>query len=58
MGEGSPETVDWEFTNKEIAQAKGFSTSASGAGLSKEQAKAQEQVLELLPMVSEANAIR
>ena len=55
--EGTPETIDWEFANKEIAQAKGFSTSAAGAGLSKEQALAQEQVLELLPMVSEANAI-
>ncbi|XP_065676074.1 kinesin-like protein KIF28 [Hydra vulgaris] len=54
--EGSPETVDWEFANKEIAQAKGFST-AGGAGLSKDQVQAQEQVLELLPMVSEVNAI-
>ena len=32
--EGSPEEVDWEFANKEIAQAKGFST-GGGAGLSK-----------------------
>lgn len=55
--EGTPDVIDWEFANKEIAQAKGFSTSASGVGLSKEQALAQEQVLELLPMVSEANAV-
>lgn len=34
MGEGAPESVDWEFANKEIAQAKGFST-GGGAGLTK-----------------------
>lgn len=56
MGEGAPESVDWEFANKEIAQAKGFST-GGGAGLTKDQALAQEQVLELLPMVSEVNAM-
>lgn len=54
--EGAPVTIDWEFANKEIAQAKGFSTGRT-QGLSKEQALAQEQILEILPMVSEANAI-
>jgi len=54
--EGTPDNVDWEFAQKEIAQAKGFAT-GFGSGLSKDQQRAQEQVLELLPMVSEVNAI-
>ncbi|XP_023930292.1 kinesin-like protein KIF28P isoform X2 [Lingula anatina] len=56
--EGTPpdSKLDWEFAQKEIAQAKGFAT-GSGAGLSKEQQIAQEQVLEILPMVTEVNAI-
>lgn len=32
--EGTPENVDWEFAQKEIAQAKGFAT-GFGSGLSK-----------------------
>eukprot|EP00794_Sanderia_malayensis_P019281 gene19281-21207_t len=54
--EGTPDRVDWDFAQKEIAQAKGFQT-GFGAGLSKDQQMAQEQVLELLPLVSEVNAI-
>lgn len=54
--EGTPDSVDWEFAQKEIAQAKGFAT-GFGSGLSKDQQRAQEQVLELLPIVSEVNAI-
>ena len=54
--EGTPKSVNWEFANKEIAQANGFST-ALGIGLSKAHAQAQEQMLELLPRVSEVNAI-
>ncbi|XP_031552052.1 kinesin-like protein KIF28P [Actinia tenebrosa] len=54
--EGSPDKVDWDFAQKEIAEAKGFAT-AFGSGLSKEQQLAQEQVLELLPLVSEVNAV-
>lgn len=54
--EGTPDDVDWEFAQKEIAQAKGFAT-GFGSGLSKDQQRAQEQVLEVLPMVSEVNAI-
>ncbi|ELT99958.1 hypothetical protein CAPTEDRAFT_223727 [Capitella teleta] len=50
-----PDTIDWEFAQKEIAQAKGFDTGA--AGLTKDQQIAQEQVLEILPMVSEVNAV-
>jgi len=55
MSEGSPATVDWDYAQKEIAEAKGFAT--QGLGLNAEQAMAQEQVLELLPNVSEVNAI-
>eukprot|EP00112_Aurelia_sp_Birch-Aquarium-sp1_P014219 Seg3055.2 transcript_id=Seg3055.2/GoldUCD/mRNA.D3Y31 product="Kinesin-like protein KIF28P" protein_id=Seg3055.2/GoldUCD/D3Y31 len=54
--EGTPDKVDWDFAQKEIAHAKGFQT-GFGAGLSKEQQMAQEQVLEMLPLVSEVNAI-
>lgn len=55
MNEGSPAEVDWDFMNKEIAQSKGFASDAKG--MSKDQILAQEQVLELLPMVGEANAV-
>ncbi|XP_074645604.1 kinesin-like protein KIF28 isoform X2 [Tubulanus polymorphus] len=51
-----PATIDWEYAQKEIAQAKGFAT-GGGAGLSKDQQIAQEQILEILPMVTEVNAI-
>jgi len=54
--EGSPDKVDWDYAQKEIAEAKGFAT-GFGAGQSKEQQLAQEQVLELLPLVSEVNAV-
>lgn len=55
MSEGSPAVIDWDYAQKEIAEAKGFAT--QGLGLNREQAMAQEQVLELLPNVSEVNAI-
>ena len=32
--DGSPDKVDWDFAQKEIAEAKGFAT-AFGSGLSK-----------------------
>lgn len=50
-----PKEITYEFAQKEIAQAKGFSTASKG--LTKEQQIIQEQVLEILPMVSEVNAI-
>ncbi|CAK8695890.1 unnamed protein product [Clavelina lepadiformis] len=53
--EGTPEVVDWDFAQKEIAEQSGFATAQ--AGMSKDQQKAQEQVLELLPMISEINAV-
>ncbi|KAK7114935.1 hypothetical protein V1264_000908 [Littorina saxatilis] len=52
----TPKEITYEFAQKEIAQAKGFTT-GTGAGLTKEQQVAQEQILEILPMVSEVNAI-
>ncbi|KAL3859056.1 hypothetical protein ACJMK2_009292 [Sinanodonta woodiana] len=51
-----PDEITWDFAQKEIAQVKGFAT-GSGADLTKEQQIAQEQVLEMLPMVSEVNAV-
>ncbi|GFO20644.1 kinesin-like protein, partial [Plakobranchus ocellatus] len=53
--EGTPKEITWDFAQKEVAQAKGFSTGL--AGLTKEQQIAQEQILEVLPMVSEVNAV-
>ncbi|KAK3761147.1 hypothetical protein RRG08_022551 [Elysia crispata] len=53
--EGTPKEITWEFAQKEVAQAKGFATGL--AGLTKEQQIAQEQILEVLPMVSEVNAV-
>ncbi|XP_021354273.1 kinesin-like protein KIF28P isoform X3 [Mizuhopecten yessoensis] len=50
-----PNVIDWEFAQKEIAEIKGFATHS--LGLTKDQLIAQEQVLELLPMVSEVNAV-
>ena len=46
--------VSWDLANKEIAESKGFNI---GKGLSKAHARAQEQILTLLPKVSEVNAI-
>ncbi|XP_033755330.1 kinesin-like protein KIF28P isoform X3 [Pecten maximus] len=50
-----PNTIDWDFAQKEIAEIKGFATHS--LGLTKDQMIAQEQVLEMLPMVSEVNAV-
>ncbi|RDD47595.1 Kinesin-like protein KIF28P [Trichoplax sp. H2] len=55
LPDGTPDKIDYEFAQKELAASKGFST--GGQGLSKEQQIAQEQVLELLPLVSEVNTI-
>ncbi|XP_012936827.1 kinesin-like protein KIF28P [Aplysia californica] len=53
--EGTPKEITWEHAQKEVAQAKGFATGLSG--LTKEQQIVQEQILEILPMVSEVNAV-
>ncbi|XP_060063153.1 kinesin-like protein KIF28 [Ylistrum balloti] len=50
-----PNVIDWDFAQKEIAEIKGFATHS--LGLTKDQLIAQEQVLEMLPMVSEVNAV-
>ncbi|KAL4235255.1 hypothetical protein ACF0H5_006893 [Mactra antiquata] len=55
-GDDLPPEITWEFAQKEIAQVKGFATT-TGVGMTKDQQIAQEQVLEILPMVSEVNAV-
>jgi kinesin family protein 1 len=52
----TPETIEWEYAQNEIAKVKGFQVEIEG--LSKDQQRVQEQVLELLPLITEANAIR
>lgn len=49
-----PSTITWEFAQKEIAKAKGFSL---GNNLTVEQEEIQEKILSLLPLLSEVNAI-
>ncbi|KAH9515666.1 Kinesin-like protein kif28p [Bulinus truncatus] len=53
--EGTPEEINWELAQKEVAKAKGYATGT--VGLTKEQQVVQEQILEILPMVSEVNAV-
>eukprot|EP00729_Bicosta_minor_P015103 gene15103-21261_t len=57
-GEGTPdEDISWEFAQGELAEAKGFGASDDSnprAGITNE---LREQIMELLPMVAEANAI-
>lgn len=50
-----PQLVTWDYAQNEIAKAKGFQTDQNG--LTADQLRTQEQVLELLPLLSEANAI-
>jgi len=56
--EGTPEeAITWEFAQGELAEAKGFGASDDSnprAGITNE---LREQIMELLPMVAEANAI-
>ena len=56
--EGTPdEDISWEFAQGELAEAKGFGASDDSnprAGITNE---LREQIMELLPMVAEANAI-
>ena len=49
-----PSTITWEFAQKEIARAKGYSM---GNNLTAEQEQIQEKILSLLPLLSEVNAI-
>ncbi|XP_065828144.1 kinesin-like protein KIF28 [Oscarella lobularis] len=48
--------ITWEFAQKEIAEARGFHAKA-GSSMSNDQLLVQEQIVELLPLVNEANAI-
>ena len=49
-----PSVITWEFAQKEIAKAKGYSL---GNNLTTEQEDVQEKILSLLPLLSEVNAI-
>ena len=49
-----PATITWEFAQKEIAKAKGYSM---GNNLTMEQEEIQEKILSLIPVLSEINAI-
>ena len=49
-----PAVITWEFAQKEIAKAKGYSM---GNNLTMEQEEIQEKILSLLPLLSEINAI-
>ncbi|CAF3629264.1 unnamed protein product [Adineta steineri] len=49
-----PNIITWEFAQKEIAKIKGYSF---GNNLSIEQEVVQEKILNLLPLLSEVNAI-
>ncbi|BFZ12722.1 hypothetical protein BsWGS_15761 [Bradybaena similaris] len=53
--EETPKEITWEYAQKEVAEAKGFAIGL--VGLTKEQQIVQEQILEILPMVSEVNAV-
>ena len=52
--EDIPNVITWEFAQKEIAKIKGYSF---GNNLSIEQEVIQERILNLLPLLSEVNAI-
>lgn len=47
--------ITWELAQNEIAEAKGFSL--KNTSLTKEQQLIQEEIIELLPAVTEVNAI-
>lgn len=49
-----PSIITWEFAQKEIAQVKGYSL---GNLLTIEQEQLQQKILNILPLLSEANAI-
>ena len=49
-----PALITWEFAQKEIPKAKGYSL---GNNLSFEQEEVQEKILNLLPLLAEINSI-
>ncbi|XP_038077973.1 kinesin-like protein KIF28P isoform X3 [Patiria miniata] len=52
--EGTPPVVEWEFAQKELAEARGL---MAGGNLTQDQQRTQDQIVELLPMVNEVNAV-
>lgn len=53
--ESKAKQISWEQAQKEIAEAKGYST--KNTTLTKEQKFIQEEIIELLPTITEVNAI-
>lgn len=51
---GASTHITWDFAQKELAQAKGYSF---GTNVNMEQSVIQEKILNLLPLLSEVNAI-
>lgn len=49
-----PLIITWEFAQKEIAQVKGYSL---GNNLTIEQEQMQQKILNIIPLLSEVNAI-
>lgn len=52
--EGTPDVVDYDFAQEEIAKASGLLVEGGDA----DENERMSQILELFPMVAEANAIR
>lgn len=46
--------MTWDYAQEEIARCRGFDMLS---GLTPEQMRVQDQILELLPLIGEANAI-
>eukprot|EP00038_Savillea_parva_P019805 m.28932 g.28932 ORF g.28932 m.28932 type:complete len:991 (+) comp4561_c0_seq1:121-3093(+) len=58
--EGLPDEIEWEFAQTEVAEAKGFGSDSAGGSRDEAlhlSAQTREEVMQLLPMVTVANAI-
>eukprot|EP00736_Rhodelphis_marinus_P010497 Rmarinus@m.16130 len=58
--QANDDKIDWEFAQKELAEAQGFSVGSSFEGMSdadKQKALMEEDIVQLIPLVQEANAI-
>ena len=54
-GNSKEKRITWEHAQKEIAEVKGYSTQNNS--MTKEQKMIQDEIIELLPIVSDVNAI-
>ncbi|XP_065183829.1 kinesin-like protein KIF28 [Sycon ciliatum] len=57
MSANSPDLVDWQYAQQEIAEQRGLVVKSGEHILSKEEQVFHDQVVDLLPMVNEVNAI-